>query len=174
MGSCRGEILDHVIALNEVQLRRLLHNYVRYYQQDRIHDSLDKDTPNGRPVAPKPAADARVISLPRLGRAPPSLRLAGSGIEALSQFPESPTMRCIAGVTSDHGGCAHSVVAAADRPYMGYHLYSARAVMLRARHHATPIAIVVGSSGRRYGFDFGYEQRTTVTQSRLFPATCRG
>ena len=32
VGSCRGEILDHVIALNEVQLRRLLHNYVRYYR----------------------------------------------------------------------------------------------------------------------------------------------
>jgi hypothetical protein len=67
IGSCRREILDHVIALNEEHLRRLLRDYVRYHQQDRIHDSLDKDTPNGRPVEPKPAADARVISLPRLG-----------------------------------------------------------------------------------------------------------
>jgi transposase InsO family protein len=67
IGSCRREILDHVIALNEEHLRRLIRDYVRYHQQDRIHDSLDKDTPNRRSVEPKPAADATVISLPRLG-----------------------------------------------------------------------------------------------------------
>jgi len=44
-GSCRREILDHVIALNEQHLRRLIGDYVRYHQEDRIHDSLDKDTP---------------------------------------------------------------------------------------------------------------------------------
>ena len=67
IGSCRREILDHVIALNEQHLRRVIGDYVRYHQQDRIHDSLDKDTPNRRPVESKPAADATVISLPRLG-----------------------------------------------------------------------------------------------------------
>ena len=67
IGSCRREILDHVIALNEQHLRRVIGDYVRYYEQDRIHDSLDKDTPNRRPVESKPAADATVISLPRLG-----------------------------------------------------------------------------------------------------------
>jgi hypothetical protein len=34
---------------------------------DRIHDSLEKDTPNLRPVEPKPAANATVISNDRLG-----------------------------------------------------------------------------------------------------------
>jgi transposase InsO family protein len=67
IGSCRREILDHVIALKEQHLRRVIGDYVRYHHQDRIHDSLDKDTPNGRPVESKPAADATVISLPRLG-----------------------------------------------------------------------------------------------------------
>ena len=67
VGSCRREILDHVIALNEEHLRRLIRDYVNYYHDDRIHDSLEKDTPNPRPVEQKPAADARVISLPRLG-----------------------------------------------------------------------------------------------------------
>jgi transposase InsO family protein len=80
IGSCRREILDHVIALNEEHLRRLIRDYVRYHHEERIHDSLDKDTPNRRPAAPKPAADATVISLPRLERAPPSLRLAASGL----------------------------------------------------------------------------------------------
>ena len=44
--SCRREILDHVIALNEQYLRRLVRDYVSYHHQDRIH-SLEKDTPSG-------------------------------------------------------------------------------------------------------------------------------
>jgi hypothetical protein len=67
VGSCRREILDHVIALNEQHLRRLIGEYVNYHHEDRIHDSLEKDTPNRRTVEPKPAAKASVISMPRLG-----------------------------------------------------------------------------------------------------------
>ncbi len=67
VGSCRREILDHVIALNEQHLRRLIRDYVSYYHQDRTHDSLEKDTPNRRPVEPKPSARATVISNVRLG-----------------------------------------------------------------------------------------------------------
>ena len=65
--SCRQEILDHVIALNEEHLRRLLRDYISYHHDDRIHDSLEKDTPNPRPVEPKPSATSIVISMPRLG-----------------------------------------------------------------------------------------------------------
>ena len=50
VGSCRREMLDHIIALNERHLRRLIRDYVSYYHQDRIHDSLEKNTPNRRPV----------------------------------------------------------------------------------------------------------------------------
>ena len=46
IGSCRREILDHVIALNEEHLRRILADYTTYYHEDRLHDSLGKDTPN--------------------------------------------------------------------------------------------------------------------------------
>ena len=67
VGSCRREVLDHVIALNEQHLRRLIRDYVSYYHQDRIHDSLEKDTPNRRPVEQRPAANATVISNARLG-----------------------------------------------------------------------------------------------------------
>jgi len=42
-------------------------DYVSYYHQDRVHDSLGKDTPEGRPVERKPKANATVVSLPRLG-----------------------------------------------------------------------------------------------------------
>jgi putative transposase len=67
VGSCRREILDHVIALNEPHLRRVLRDYVNYHHEDRIHDSLSKDTPNGRPTDEKPFSKATVVSSARLG-----------------------------------------------------------------------------------------------------------
>jgi putative transposase len=67
IGSCRREMLDHVIAINERHLLRLLREYVGYYHQDRIHDALKKDAPIGRPVQPRPGAGAKVISTERLG-----------------------------------------------------------------------------------------------------------
>jgi transposase InsO family protein len=67
VGSCRRELLDYVVPLNEKHLRRLVRDYVTYYQQDRIHDSLDKDTPNGRAVETKPSPETTVISSARLG-----------------------------------------------------------------------------------------------------------
>jgi len=50
IGSCCREVLDHIISLNEQHPRRLIHEYVRYHQEDRIHDWLDKDTPDRRAV----------------------------------------------------------------------------------------------------------------------------
>src|SRR5882762_9541327 len=67
IGSCRREILDHVIALDERHLLRLVRDYVNYHHEDRTHDSLAKDTPNRRPAEQKPGANATVISMPRLG-----------------------------------------------------------------------------------------------------------
>src|SRR5687768_955220 len=58
VGSCRRELLDHVIPLNEPHLRRLVGEYVKYHHEDRIHDSLDKDAPNRRPVDSRPSAGA--------------------------------------------------------------------------------------------------------------------
>ena len=67
IGSCRREILDHVIVLDERHLLRLLRDYVSYHHQDRVHDSLEKDTPDRRPIEQRPAANATVIAMPRLG-----------------------------------------------------------------------------------------------------------
>jgi putative transposase len=67
VGSCRREMLDHVIALNEQHLRRLVREFVSYYHQDRVHDSLEKDAPNRRPIERKPSRQAMVISSPHLG-----------------------------------------------------------------------------------------------------------
>jgi transposase InsO family protein len=50
IGSIRRECLDHIIVLGEVHLRRIMKSYARYYNGFRTHRSLNKDTPNSRPV----------------------------------------------------------------------------------------------------------------------------
>ena len=62
--SCRRELLDHVIAVNERHLKRLLFDYVRYHHDDRTHLGLGKGTPAGRICS---ANAGRVISHDRLG-----------------------------------------------------------------------------------------------------------
>jgi transposase InsO family protein len=66
VGSARRELLDHVIVLNEEHLRRLLREYVDYYNADRVHTEL-QDSPMGRPTECRPSSEAQVIGLPRVG-----------------------------------------------------------------------------------------------------------
>ena len=58
IGSLRRECLDHVIALDERQLLRIVRSYVAYYNTSRTHLSLGKDPPEPRAVQ---AADAGAI-----------------------------------------------------------------------------------------------------------------
>jgi putative transposase len=62
--SCRRDLLDHIIAVNEQHLKRLLSEYVRYYHEDRTHLGLGKGTPNNRP---RSVASGCVVSHDRLG-----------------------------------------------------------------------------------------------------------
>jgi putative transposase len=62
--SCRRDLLDHVIAVTERHLMRLLSDYVRYYHEDRTHLGLNKETPEERV---RSICRGRVLSLPRLG-----------------------------------------------------------------------------------------------------------
>ena len=66
VGSCKRELINHVIVLNEDHLRRLLRDYVRYYNTDPVHTSL-RDAPDGRATEARPSADAKVVGLPRVG-----------------------------------------------------------------------------------------------------------
>jgi transposase InsO family protein len=50
IGSIRRECLDHIVVMGEASLRRTLKAYARYYNEVRTHRSLDKDTPEFRPV----------------------------------------------------------------------------------------------------------------------------
>ena len=45
VGSCRRDLLDHVIVPNEQHLKRLMSEYVRYYHEDRTHLGLAKANP---------------------------------------------------------------------------------------------------------------------------------
>ena len=67
VGSLRREMLDHVIPLNERHLRRLGCKYLTYYHEDRTHIGLEKTTPNGRPIEPRPTPVSQIRSQPRIG-----------------------------------------------------------------------------------------------------------
>jgi putative transposase len=67
VGSCRRDLLDHVIVLNERHLKRLMAEYMRYYHEDRTYLGLTKDTPVGRPTVFRSRAGSEIQSWPRLG-----------------------------------------------------------------------------------------------------------
>ena len=62
--SCRRDLLDHVIAINECLLKRLLSEYVRYYHEDRTHLGLEKETPGDRM---RSMSSGQVLGRARLG-----------------------------------------------------------------------------------------------------------
>jgi transposase InsO family protein len=61
--SCRRDLLDHIIAVGELHLKRLLTEYIAYYHEDRTHLGLNKETPGRRLPA---TSRGRVTALPRL------------------------------------------------------------------------------------------------------------
>ena len=66
IGSCRRELLEHVVVLSERHFIRLVRCYIYYYHEDRCHLGLHKDTPNERAATPRPSSTARVVALPRV------------------------------------------------------------------------------------------------------------
>jgi transposase InsO family protein len=66
VGTVRRELLDHVVVLDEHHLRRLLREYVEYYNADRVHSSIG-DAPEGRAVEPRPGRPSTVTSLHCVG-----------------------------------------------------------------------------------------------------------
>jgi hypothetical protein len=73
VGSCRRDLLDHVIVLNERHLKRLMAEYMRYYPAHRTHLGLTKDTPAGRPIAIRPQGKGTIRWVPSTRWATPSL-----------------------------------------------------------------------------------------------------
>jgi len=65
VGTARRELLDHVVVLSEDHLRRLLREYIEYYNAERVHTAI-ADAPAGRASETKPSGKPKVIRL--LGR----------------------------------------------------------------------------------------------------------
>lgn len=63
IGSIRRECLDHVIILDEEGLRRVLASYAHYYHRSRLYLSLDKDSPDPRPVQ----SAGKIVVVPEVG-----------------------------------------------------------------------------------------------------------
>jgi len=66
-GSIRRECTDHVIVFSENHLRRILRSYFEYYNNDRTHLGIAKETPTGRPISTRESPSCKVIELPRVG-----------------------------------------------------------------------------------------------------------
>jgi putative transposase len=65
--TCRKDMLNHVIVLNERHLKRLINEYVSYYHEDRTHLGLSKETPTHRMSTPNTKAYCKVTAMVRLG-----------------------------------------------------------------------------------------------------------
>ena len=68
IGSIRRECLDHVIVFHESSLRRILDSYFDYYHRSRTHLSLEKDSPEPRPIQPPEMGP--VVAVPQVGGLP--------------------------------------------------------------------------------------------------------
>jgi hypothetical protein len=67
IGSCRRELVDHVVVFGQRHLVRLVRSYIAYHHEDHAHLGLDKDTPDGGAVTPRPSTTAKIVALPRVG-----------------------------------------------------------------------------------------------------------
>ena len=67
IGSCRRELLDHVVVFDQRHAVRLVREYIAYHHEDRTHMGLGKDTPDSRAVTSRPSPTAKVVALPRVG-----------------------------------------------------------------------------------------------------------
>ena len=74
VGTLRRECLDHVLVLNERHLRRLLCEYVDFYNVARPHQALAQAPPAGD--REHGASETRVVGKPVLGGLPHAYRWA--------------------------------------------------------------------------------------------------
>ena len=65
ISSIRRECLDHMIIVNAQHLRRVLQDYLVYYNEARTHHALSKDAPV--PRATSPLHEEKIIAVPQLG-----------------------------------------------------------------------------------------------------------
>jgi transposase InsO family protein len=65
LGSVRREALDHLLIVNERQLRRILKEYLEYFNKSRPHQGIGQAIPIPKPTSSNSAA--KVVSFPVMG-----------------------------------------------------------------------------------------------------------
>ena len=63
IGSVRREALDYFLIFSEKQLKKILWNYISYYNQNRSHQGIEQQSPLGY----EPMKAGKVKSKPVLG-----------------------------------------------------------------------------------------------------------
>lgn len=63
----RRECTDHIVVWNERHLRKVLEEYCRYYNQDRTHLGLEKETPIDGETSKKESISDELVELPKVG-----------------------------------------------------------------------------------------------------------
>ena len=76
LGSVRRECLDHIVVLSEIHLRRVLKEYVTYFNRSRPHQGISQRVPEPDASSNRPTTVGRVIALPILGGLHHKYRLA--------------------------------------------------------------------------------------------------
>ena len=66
-GSIRRECTDHIIVLNERRLKKVLQEYFSYYNTDRTHLGIKKESPTGRQVTKQTSISDCIVGLPKVG-----------------------------------------------------------------------------------------------------------
>jgi transposase InsO family protein len=67
LGSVRHECLDHILVLGEWQLRRVLREYVAYFNTARPHQGIGQAIPGAAGPAPPSRPTAPIVASPVLG-----------------------------------------------------------------------------------------------------------
>jgi hypothetical protein len=92
--SCRRDLLDHVIVVNERHLKRLLSEYVGYYHEDRTHLGLGKGTPNHSIDPVKVSFDLHrsvaIVRVGQLGALGKAVELLAHGFRQLFEAADTP------------------------------------------------------------------------------------
>jgi putative transposase len=65
--SVRNDMLNQMVIFKKEQLQDFMKQYVEYYNNERCHLSVGRDSPTGREIQNKPFRSVKIISLPRIG-----------------------------------------------------------------------------------------------------------